>query len=112
MVTQATSTQLNALAQERRLALFRWLGRAGPDGAAAGQIAKALNTPANTLSAQLSILFDAGLVSRRREGRSIIYAANYEVFSDLIRFLVEDCCEGSREVCLAGLSEKSRQLAD
>ena len=90
---------LSALAQESRLAVFRLLVRAGRGGMAAGDIAHALGTAPNTLSAQLTVLAQAGLVSGRRDGRSIIYSANYEAMSDLIRYLLEDCCEGRTEIC-------------
>jgi len=90
---------LAALAQEGRLAVFRFLVRAGPEGLAAGQIARGLETPPNTLSAQLTVLANAGLVTSRREGRSIIYAAEYGHMSALLLYLAEDCCEGRPEVC-------------
>ena len=73
----APLSELSALAQESRLAVFRLLVKAGPEGRAAGEIARALFTPANTLSAQLLVLANAGLIRARREGRSIIYAINY-----------------------------------
>ena len=91
--------RLSALAQEGRLEVFRLLVRAGPDGMAAGDIARAASTPANTLSAQLAILANAGLVTSRRDGRSIIYAADYEGMSGLLVYLMEDCCPGRPEVC-------------
>ncbi len=91
--------RLSALAQEGRLEVFRLLVRAGPDGIAAGDIARAVSVPANTLSAQLTILANAGLVRSRREGRSIIYAADYEGMSGLLVYLMEDCCQGRPEVC-------------
>lgn len=92
--------RLSALAQEGRLAAFRLLVRAGPDGMAAGDIARALSVPANTLSAQLTVLGNAGLVTNRRDGRSIIYAAHYDAMSDLLVYLMEDCCQGRPEVCV------------
>lgn len=90
---------LGALAQESRLQVFRLLIRRGPGGMAAGEIARSLNVPHNTMSAQLAILSRAGLVTSRREGRSIIYATDLEGTRQLLSFLVEDCCRGSREVC-------------
>src|SRR5579864_7810020 len=92
-------TSLSALAHEGRLAIFRLLVKAGPDGMAAGDIARKLFTAPNTMSAQLFILSNAGLTRARREGRSIIYAANFEAMSDLLVFLTEDCCGGRAEVC-------------
>lgn len=91
--------RLSALAQDSRLAVFRLLVKAGPEGLAAGEIARALEITPNTLSAQLTILANAGLVSSRRDGRSIIYAADYDGMSDLLLYLMEDCCQGRAEVC-------------
>ncbi len=90
---------LSALAQEGRLVAFRLLVRAGPEGMAAGEIARALGVAANTLSAQLLVLSNAGLVRARREGRSIIYAARFESMRELLVYLTEDCCAGNPEVC-------------
>ena len=91
--------RLAALAQEGRLAIFRLLVRTGRDGSAAGDIARTLGVPPNTLSAQLNILANAGLVTSRRDGRSIIYAAEYDAMSGLLVYLIEDCCQGRPEVC-------------
>jgi DNA-binding transcriptional ArsR family regulator len=102
--------RLSALAQDSRLAVFRRLVKAGPAGVAAGEIARLLEIPPNTLSAQLNILSNAGLVSSRREGRSIIYAADYDAMSALLVYLTEDCCAGRPEVC-APLAEAATRLA-
>jgi len=91
--------RLSAIAQEARLEVFRLLVKAGPDGMAAGDVARALGVPANTLSAQLLLLSNAGLVRARRNGRSIIYAINFEAMRDLLVFLTEDCCGGRAEMC-------------
>jgi DNA-binding transcriptional ArsR family regulator len=91
--------RLSALAQESRLEVFRLLVKAGPEGKAAGDIARHLGVPANTLSAQLLILSNAGLIKARRDGRSIIYAINYEAMSALLVYLTEDCCGGRTEIC-------------
>ena len=91
--------RLSALAQEARLEVFRLLVKAGPDGLAAGEIARKLKTQPNTMSAQLLVLANAGLVRARREGRSIIYAADFESMSGLLLYLTEDCCGGKPEVC-------------
>jgi DNA-binding transcriptional ArsR family regulator len=101
--------RLSALAQDSRLEVFRLLVRAGPDGVAAGEIARALDITPNTLSAQLNILANAGLVASRRDGRSIIYAAHYDAMSDLLLYLMEDCCQGRPEVCapLAGVASRA-----
>lgn len=90
---------LSALAQESRLEVFRLLVKAGPEGLAAGEIARKLKTAPNTLSAQLLILSNAGLVRARREGRSIIYDADFDAMAGLLLYLTEDCCAGKPEVC-------------
>jgi ArsR family transcriptional regulator len=102
--------RLSALAQDSRLAVFRLLVRAGREGVAAGDIARALDITPNTLSAQLSILANAGLVVSRRDGRSIIYAADYDGMSRLLVYLTEDCCQGRPEVC-APLAEVASRSA-
>jgi len=90
---------LAALAHEGRLSVFRLLVSHGPDGLAAGEIARTLDTQPNTMSAQLLILSNAGLIAARREGRSIIYAADFEKMSALLQFLTKDCCGGRPEIC-------------
>jgi DNA-binding transcriptional ArsR family regulator len=91
--------RLSALAQDARLEVFRLLVKGGPDGMAAGEIARRLATPANTMSAQLLVLSNAGLIRARRNGRSIIYAVDYAAMSGLLVFLTEDCCGGRAEIC-------------
>jgi DNA-binding transcriptional ArsR family regulator len=86
---------LAALAQDNRLDVFRLLVQAGPDGMPAGRVAEALNLAPNNLTFHFDRLRDAGLVTVRREGRSMIYAAHYETMNDLISFLTENCCEGA-----------------
>ena len=90
---------LSALAQGSRLAVFRLLVRAGAEGLAAGDIAREIGARPNTLSTHLTILGHAGLVRARREGRSIIYSADYGTMRGLLGFLVEDCCAGRPEIC-------------
>lgn len=99
METAAAVLALSALAHEGRLAIFRLLVRAGPDGLAAGEIARATGALPNTLSSNLGILSAAGLVASRREGRSIIYSAAYGRMQGLLAFLMEDCCGGQPEIC-------------
>jgi DNA-binding transcriptional ArsR family regulator len=94
-----TVTGLSALAHEGRLAIFRLLVKAGPDGMAAGDIARKLDTAPNTMSAQLLVLSNAGLTRARRDGRSIIYAVDFDRMSDLLVFLTRDCCGGRPEIC-------------
>ena len=92
------TAQLSALAQEGRLEVFRLLVRAGHDGLPAGEIAASLGTVQNTLSAQLSVLANAGLVRSERRGRFIVYFASYDTISALIIYLMEDCCQGRTEI--------------
>jgi DNA-binding transcriptional ArsR family regulator len=101
---------LSALGHEGRLRVFRMLVQAGNAGLPAGEVARRLSVPPNTLSANLNILGNAGLVQSRREGRSIIYTARYDFMSELLGYLVEDCCGGSSEVCapLADIVLRSR----
>ena len=87
---------LAALAQESRLQVFRTLVQAGPEGLAVGEIADALGLPGPTLSLHLAQLKSAGLVRCRREGRSLIYSADYEAMSGLVAYLLENCCAGAR----------------
>ena len=109
METISAVSALSALAHEGRLEVFRLLVRAGDGGMAAGDIARRLEVLPNTLSSNLNILSVAGLVTSRRQGRSIIYAASYERMRALIAFLLEDCCGGAPEVCapLADLAARA-----
>lgn len=97
-------TALSALAHQARLSVFRMLVKAGHEGIPAGEIARRLDVPPNTLSANLTILANAGLIDSRREGRSVIYVAKYENMTALLEYLLEDCCGGSPEIC-ASLAE-------
>ena len=90
---------LAALAQPTRLAVFKLLVRAGPDGVAAGEIARAVGAPASTTSAHLSILANAGLIGARRESRTIFYAIETQAVRALFDFLAADCCGGRPELC-------------
>jgi DNA-binding transcriptional ArsR family regulator len=100
---------LSALAHPGRLEVFRLLVKAGPEGIAAGEIARATGSFANTLSANLNVLAGAGLVTSRRDGRSIIYSAAYDRMRELLAFLMEDCCGGVPEICapLAEITERA-----
>jgi DNA-binding transcriptional ArsR family regulator len=99
METPDAVKRLAALAQDSRLEVFRLLVKAGPDGLAAGDIARKLDVAANTMSAQLLVLSNAGLIRARRDGRSIIYSVDFDAMSGLLVFLTEDCCGGRPEVC-------------
>jgi ArsR family transcriptional regulator len=99
METRTAVGALSALAHPGRLEIFRLLVQAGAEGLAAGEIARATGSLANTLSTNLAILAGAGLVASRRDGRSIIYAAGYGQMRELLAFLMEDCCGGKPEIC-------------
>jgi ArsR family transcriptional regulator len=90
-----TVAALASLAQEHRLALFRLLVQAGPEGMAAGSLAEALGIPNSSLSFHLAHLNRAGLIEQRREGRSLIYTATYDAMNRLVGFLTENCCGGA-----------------
>ena len=92
--------RLSALAHPARLAAFRLLITAGPEGLPAGEIARLTGAPPSTLSSQLAILERAGLTRSRRDGRSILHAAEYAAMGELIAYLARDCCEGAPEACL------------
>jgi len=98
-----TLKALGALAQESRLQAFRLLVRSGTDGLPAGDIARALDVPHNTMSTHLSILANAGLIRARRDGRSIIYRVDFDGTRALLAFLMEDCCQGRPEICAPAL---------
>jgi DNA-binding transcriptional ArsR family regulator len=99
METQTAIDALSALAQETRLSAFRLLVRTGPEGLAAGEIARQLAVPPATLSFHLSQLERAGLVASKRQSRQIIYAADFEGMRALLGFLTRDCCQGRPEIC-------------
>lgn len=88
---------LSALAQDNRLDVFRLLVQAGPEGMPAGGVAEELDLAPNTLTFHFDRLRLAGLVTVRRDGRSMIYAARYEVMNGLLAYLTENCCRGAEE---------------
>jgi ArsR family transcriptional regulator len=94
MEKSAAVAALAALAQDSRLDIFRLLVQAGPDGMPAGRVAEALDLAPNTLTFHFDRLRTAGLVTVRREGRSMIYAARYEAMNALLDYLTENCCRG------------------
>lgn len=95
---------LGALAQETRLEIFRLLVQKGPEGIPAGEIGERLKLPSPTLSFHLNQLRFAGLVTSRRQSRSIIYSANFEAMNGLIAYLTENCCGGRPELCAPAAS--------
>jgi ArsR family transcriptional regulator, arsenate/arsenite/antimonite-responsive transcriptional repressor len=108
METTDTVAALAALAQEHRLAIFRLLVQAGPEGLPAGQVAERLSLAPNTLTFHFDRLRLAGLVTVRRDGRSMIYAAQFETMNALLGFLTENCCEGSPEKCTPAVCQPSK----
>lgn len=96
---------LAALAQPTRLETFRLLVAHEPEGMAAGDIARALVVPQNTMSAHLNILSRAGLVSSQRKSRVIVYRAEMETLRTLTLFLLKDCCGGNAELCAPLIAE-------
>lgn len=101
MTNEDAVINLFSLAHPGRLSVFRTLVEAGPEGLAAGRIAKTLSIPANTASTHLSILTGAGLLKAFRDGRSIIYSVNFDQMTSLVTFLINDCCIGEKSVCYA-----------
>jgi ArsR family transcriptional regulator, arsenate/arsenite/antimonite-responsive transcriptional repressor len=99
METEKAVLALAALSQATRMEAFRALVKHEPDGLAAGELARLLEVPQNTLSAHLSILTRARLVTSERQSRSIIYRANLEQLRDVAVYLLRDCCGGRPEVC-------------
>ena len=100
METSNAVVALAALAQQNRLEIFRLLVEAGPKGMAAGQVAEKLGLAPNTLTFHFDRLRFAGLVTVRREGRSMIYAAQFDAMNGLVSFLTENCCQGAQEKCV------------
>ena len=110
MEIDSATTALSALSLASRLEIFRLLIKAGPEGMAAGDIARAIDVRPNTLSANLNVLSGAGLVRSQRHGRSIVYRADYERMRGLLAFLMEDCCSGDASIC-APLAEIASRAA-
>jgi ArsR family transcriptional regulator, arsenate/arsenite/antimonite-responsive transcriptional repressor len=99
MDNTSTILALAALAQETRLDVFRLLVRTEPEGIAAGEIARQLGVPHNTMSSHLGILARAGLIRSERQSRSIIYRADFDQLRAVMTYLLRDCCAGRPEVC-------------
>ncbi len=99
MDTNRALAAFDALSQETRLDVLRLLIQAGPGGVAAGEIAGRLDVRQNTMSMNLKILAQAGLVTAERDGRSIRYAADHKAIQGLVLFLMKDCCGGRTELC-------------
>lgn len=99
MKSNVAVAALSALAQENRLAIFRALVQAGPEGLCPSELADKLGVVGPTLSFHLAQLRHAGLISFERHGRSLVYAANFPLMSSLIGFLTENCCGGDAAAC-------------
>jgi ArsR family transcriptional regulator, arsenate/arsenite/antimonite-responsive transcriptional repressor len=99
---------LAALAQDHRLDVFRLLVQAGPEGLPAGEIASTLGIAPNTLTFHFDRLRMAGLVTARRESRSMIYAARFETMNTLLAYLTENCCQGAPEACPPAVCKPTR----
>jgi DNA-binding transcriptional ArsR family regulator len=108
MEKSAAVAALAALAQDNRLDVFRVLVQAGPEGLAAGRVATALELAPNTLTFHFDRLRSAGLVTVRREGRSMIYAARFETMNALLGYLTENCCKGASESCAPAVCRPAR----
>ena len=113
MESESAIAALSALAQETRLAAFRALVQAGPEGLAAGALAETLGVPPQTLSFHLAQLRHAGLLTQTRDGRSLIYAADFAAMTGLVGFLTENCCAGAKSCAPAcpPAEEESRHEA-
>ena len=107
MKNAAAVAALAALAQDSRLDVFRLLVQAGPDGLPAGQVAAKLKLAPNTLTFHFDRLRDAGLVTVRRDGRSMIYAARFDRMNALIGYLTENCCQGRAAQCAPAICKPS-----
>lgn len=98
---------LTGLGHATRLEIFRWLVQIGREGSPAGRIAERFNLPATTLSFHLAHLERCGLLHSRRNGRMIIYSANYEAMDELVAYLTENCCAGvDADACAATVQHK------
>jgi DNA-binding transcriptional ArsR family regulator len=97
--------KLSALSQATRLDAFRLLVRHEPAGLPAGEVARELGVPLNTMSSHFGILQRSGLVTSERHSRSIIYRANLDGLRDLILYLLKDCCAGNAELCAPLIAE-------
>lgn len=108
METKNVIAALAALAQESRLAVFRLLVQAGPEGLAASKIAQRLGLPASSLSFHLKELMHADMVVQTKDGRSLIYTANFATMNGLIGFLTENCCGGNpcSSICVPACSNE------
>jgi DNA-binding transcriptional ArsR family regulator len=108
MEVSVASAAFSALGHQPRLAVLCLLIERGPGGVSAGEIARLTESRPNTLSTHLNILAAAGLITARRDGRSIFYAASFDRISELVQFLVKNCCDGDVEACGPVIAKASR----
>lgn len=111
METEAALSAFGALSQGTRLETFRLLVKHEPHGIAAGELARLLSVPQNTLSAHLNVLTRADLVTSKRQSRSIIYRAQLGKLEMLLLFLLQDCCNGRPDIRAAVMDSVTRQLS-
>ncbi len=105
MESNQVISSFSALSQQTRLDVFRLLIKAGADGVLAGELAEQLDVRQNTMSANLTVLLNAGLVRNERQGRTIRYFADFDALRGLLAFLMEDCCGGRPELCKPVIDE-------
>jgi len=111
MKKQAAVAALAALANDNRLDVYRLLVQAGPEGMSAGSIARRQKLASSTLTFHFDCLRDAGLVTARRNGRSMIYAARYDKMYALLAYLTENCCQGGADKCVTADARFQRRRA-
>jgi DNA-binding transcriptional ArsR family regulator len=104
MKTPQVIEALSALAHEHRLAVYRQLVQRGPEGLAAGAIAEGVGLVPSSLTFHLQALQRAGLITQRRQGRQLIYSADYDVMDNLVGYLTENCCTDREQGCATGCS--------
>lgn len=105
MESNQAISSFSALSQQTRLDVFRLLIKAGADGVLAGELAEQLDVRQNTMSANLTVLLNAGLVRNERQGRTVRYFADFDAVRGLLAFLMEDCCGGRPELCKSIIDE-------
>lgn len=105
MESNQAISSFSALSQQTRLDVFRLLIKAGADGVLAGELAEQLDIRQNTMSANLTVLLNAGLVRNERQGRTVRYFADFDAVRGLLAFLMEDCCGGRPELCKPVIDE-------
>ncbi|MEM7303681.1 MAG: metalloregulator ArsR/SmtB family transcription factor [Pseudomonadota bacterium] len=105
MDTNKSLSAFAALSQETRLEVFRLLIKAGSKGLLSGDISERLDVKPNTMSANLTVLLNAGLVRNARQGRTIRYFADFDAVRGLLAFLMEECCGGDTKICQPVINE-------